>query len=178
MHFYNNRQYCRLFLFAFFLTGGLFGNNICMNKLLAMLAVVIVIVALVMSSSRLVDALDSTDMLEITIYCAHYEGSAPCNGILYEVCCDTGSYSSQLLLCSDIAGYAVLVDNSAVTVEHICSMLSLTNVTNISSYSNCIYGYSPYLCDSIIIDSRRINVHIVTTSYGIMIGTPILLGSY
>lgn len=148
-----------------------------MRILLALLAVAVV-VAWLLTPVGLVELLPADYIDGITIYCHSCTVDSVHNGILYEVSCTADSYYNTMLCCDGIEGIAIEVDSSMCSLQQLVECLILSNTVQVSSYSSHMYGYSATLPDSIIIDSYRINVHIVTTDTSYIVGTPILLGSY
>lgn len=149
-----------------------------MNRLLALLAVMVVVALLMLAPTDIVDMLPADMIDNITIYCCSSTLGGVYNGVLYEVGCTVDSYYYTVSCCSGIEGIAVAMDSSQCTLEQLLEYLQISTTVEVSDYSSHIYGYYAKLDNSIIIDGNLVNVHIVVTDSGYIVGTPILLGSY
>ncbi len=156
----------------------LFVNNIVMNRLLALLAVAVIVALLMLAPTDIVDMLPAEAVSNITIYCHGSTLSSVYNGILYEVSCSADNYHQTISCCSGIEGIAVVVDNSQCSLQQLLDYLDISNTVDVSGYSSHMYGYYAKLGNSIVIDGNLVNVHIVSTDNAFVVGTPILLGSY
>ncbi len=149
-----------------------------MNRLLAILAVTVIVATLLLLPNCIVDMVPDSAITDITIYCHSSTVSAVHNGVLCEVECQAYNYSSVFSCCSGVEGVAITVDSSKCTLQQLLDYMGVSGSTTAGKYSNSLYGYSAKLGGGIIIDNRLVNIHIVVRGTQYIVGTPILLGSY
>lgn len=79
----------------------------------------------------------------------------------------------------NIIGVAVRYDLGAINVDDILSAANAVSL-KVEQGENmvCYYAHSNLLKDSVTVDGKKINLQIAVTQNGIIVGSPMIMGSY
>lgn len=112
----------------------------------------------------------------IEIYCQYSIGGQN-NGVYSVVTTDTFNYNMAKNSCRNIDGVSVFIDSTNCAIDSIISSVS-AKVVSIDKATNSYYCYSSLLSGGIYVDGNIINMQIAQVDQHIIVGYPIILGSY